>query len=140
MVRMKYSNEYQYTMVCNFLKSRRWDKLVSVLFVCWSDNLLKKSTLLYGCTAFILMISHNNYPFERHLYCINLYFEVFHLKETTVIYNRKMSISSNLQGITFMLNVTINFQTLFPSGPCNIDWRSCTTRICEMCSYIWHQI
>jgi len=28
LVRMKYSKEYQYTLVCNFLKSRRWDKLV----------------------------------------------------------------------------------------------------------------
>jgi len=27
---MKYSEEYQYTMVCNFLKSRKWDKLVSL--------------------------------------------------------------------------------------------------------------
>lgn len=29
-LRMRYSNEYQYAMICNFLKSRKWDNLVVI--------------------------------------------------------------------------------------------------------------
>ena len=37
LVRMKYSKDYQYTLICNFLKSRRWDDLVSFGWTVYID-------------------------------------------------------------------------------------------------------